>query len=178
MIAFHQKLKAKPSPTPQSYFHSVTQLKPDVDLQHIATGVPSFSNDRQLWQQQMQELYLHLFAMENVFFNVYNLNAHLSEELPILRDVPDSRLGECHQFVAAQNLPKVSIIIPFHNEQYSFLVRTLHSVIDKTPAELIHEIILVDDASDKKNLVYAFPRVCKTTAKGDLFFHDCALKKP
>lgn len=44
-------------------------------------------------------------------------------------------------------LPNVSVIIPFHNEQLSTLLRTCYSVWLRSPAQLLNEIILVDDAS-------------------------------
>ncbi|GFU97463.1 polypeptide N-acetylgalactosaminyltransferase 10 [Trichonephila clavipes] len=46
-------------------------------------------------------------------------------------------------------LPKVSIVIPFHNEHWTTLLRTVTSVVGRSPPELIQEIILVDDYSTK-----------------------------
>ena len=47
-------------------------------------------------------------------------------------------------------MPDVSVIITFHEtENVSHLVRTVHSLVQRTPAALLREIILVGDNTHK-----------------------------
>lgn len=57
----------------------------------------------------------------------------------------------CRKQAYPSILPSASVVICFHNEAWTVLLRTIHSVLDRTPNHL-HEIILVDDFSDILNL--------------------------
>lgn len=41
------------------------------------------------------------------------------------------------------------MVIVFHNEGWSTLMRTVHSVIKRTPRRYLAEIVMIDDFSNK-----------------------------
>ncbi|KAH7645656.1 putative polypeptide n-acetylgalactosaminyltransferase 9 [Dermatophagoides farinae] len=79
-------------------------------------------------------------------------NQYISDLMSLHRSLPDVRDPRCKSVVYEKKLSPTSVIICFHNEAWSVLLRTVHSVLDRSPPELIKEIILVDDFSDKEYL--------------------------
>ncbi|XP_030380297.1 N-acetylgalactosaminyltransferase 6-like [Scaptodrosophila lebanonensis] len=85
-------------------------------------------------------------------YKKYGLNALLSDSISVNRSLPDIRHPNCKKKLYLSVLPKASIILIFYNEYFSVLKRSLHSVINRSPPELIKEVILVDDYSDHDHL--------------------------
>jgi len=81
-------------------------------------------------------------------------NQYVSDMISLHRELPDPRDEWCKaEGRYLPNLPATSVIVCFHNEAWSVLLRTVHSVIDRSPPHLLKEIILVDDNSDQDHLM-------------------------
>lgn len=77
----------------------------------------------------------------------HNYNLLASDMISLHRSLPDARSHECKRLSYPTKLPHTSVIIIFHNEGWSTLLRTVWSIINRSPKELIKEIVLVDDFS-------------------------------
>ncbi|XP_042188470.1 polypeptide N-acetylgalactosaminyltransferase 11 isoform X1 [Callorhinchus milii] len=86
--------------------------------------------------------------LRDLGYQKHAFNMLISNRLGYRRDLPDTRDKKCKLKRYPLNLPSASIIICFYNEALSALLRTVHSVLDRTPVDLLYEIILVDDHSD------------------------------
>ncbi|OWF35637.1 polypeptide N-acetylgalactosaminyltransferase 13-like isoform X1 [Mizuhopecten yessoensis] len=91
-------------------------------------------------------------AKEKFKINQFNLVA--SDMMSLNRSLPDYRMDACKRkkYAPVADLPTTSIVIVFHNEAWSTLLRTVHSIINRSPPRLLKEIILVDDASEREEL--------------------------
>ncbi|NWR35926.1 GLT13 acetylgalactosaminyltransferase, partial [Tachuris rubrigastra] len=92
-------------------------------------------------QEKMKEL-----------FKINQFNLMASDLIALNRSLPDVRLDGCKTKVYPEELPNTSVVIVFHNEAWSTLLRTVSSVINRSPPRLLREIILVDDASEREFL--------------------------
>ena len=102
---------------------------------HLCRPVPHVNEQKQLnWQ--------------------HGFNASLSQSIPLDRSVRNRAGAECasEDYGDLSLLPQTSVIFVFCNEEQSVLYRSIHSVLNRSPPQLLKEIILVDDGSDAKHL--------------------------
>ncbi|XP_054088381.1 putative polypeptide N-acetylgalactosaminyltransferase 13 [Zeugodacus cucurbitae] len=87
----------------------------------------------------------------------YHYNAARSDAIGALRALPDTRDASCtaRPYHLAAQRARVSIIIAFHNEARSALLRTVMTLYHRTPRRYLHELILIDDCSADVDLLPA-----------------------
>ncbi|KFU85126.1 Polypeptide N-acetylgalactosaminyltransferase-like 2 [Chaetura pelagica] len=73
----------------------------------------------------------------------------LCQEYQALLEINQSLQAVCLQQEYDSSLPTASIIICFHDEAWSTLLRTVHSIMDTAPKASLKDIILVDDLSQQ-----------------------------
>ncbi|XP_053322807.1 polypeptide N-acetylgalactosaminyltransferase 15 [Spea bombifrons] len=74
------------------------------------------------------------------------------QKIPVHRTIPEGRHPLCLKQSYDEKFPTASVIISFHNEALSSLLRTVHSVLDNSPRRWLKEVILVDDLSHQGQL--------------------------
>jgi polypeptide N-acetylgalactosaminyltransferase len=79
-------------------------------------------------------------------------NNYASDMISLHRTLADIRDPQCKTMKWYDPLPTTTVIIIFHNEAWSVLLRTVHSVLDRTDPKILKEIIVVDDFSDFAHL--------------------------
>lgn len=82
-------------------------------------------------------------------WEIYSINEFVSNLIPLYRVLPDVRPDYCKSVVYSSNLPVTSVIMVFHNEPFSLIMRSVFAVFKRTPERLLGEIVLVDDCSDR-----------------------------
>nr|XP_054767113.1 probable N-acetylgalactosaminyltransferase 9 [Lytechinus pictus] len=85
--------------------------------------------------------------------HIHNFNLVVSDKISLERTVKDTRDSRCQDITYRfSKFPTASVIIVFHNEAWSTLMRTVHSVVNRTPHDILAEVVLVDDASTDDEL--------------------------
>ena len=95
----------------------------------------------------------HETIRSNRLFHINEFNIVVSDKISLDRELEDVRSNDCKALSYNHpKLPTTSIVIVFHNEAWSTLLRTVHSAVNTSPKGLIKEFILVDDSSERKFL--------------------------
>ncbi|XP_069544791.1 N-acetylgalactosaminyltransferase 7 isoform X3 [Brachyistius frenatus] len=82
----------------------------------------------------------------------FGFNMVASDMISLDRTISDIRHEECKYWHYDERLMTSSVVIVFHNEGWSTLLRTVHSVIKRTPRRYLAEIVMIDDFSNKVHL--------------------------
>ncbi|KAM8879035.1 N-acetylgalactosaminyltransferase 7 isoform 1-T1 [Spinachia spinachia] len=82
----------------------------------------------------------------------FGFNMVASDMISLDRTINDLRHEECKYWHYDDRLMTSSVVIVFHNEGWSTLMRTVHSVIKRTPTRYLAEIVMIDDFSNKDHL--------------------------
>jgi len=89
----------------------------------------------------------------------FNLRA--SDKVSLWRSLPDVRHQACKTIEYPADLPTASVIFIFKNERWSALLRSVYSVINRSPRHLLKEVILVDDVSEIQEVKQPLDDYCR-----------------
>uniref|UniRef100_A0A672P8N5 Polypeptide N-acetylgalactosaminyltransferase 8 n=1 Tax=Sinocyclocheilus grahami TaxID=75366 RepID=A0A672P8N5_SINGR len=76
-------------------------------------------------------------------FQKYGYNAFLSDQLPLDRELPDTRDHRCIGREYPHNLPTLSVVLIYLDEALSVIQRAICSIINRTPAVFIHILLQI-----------------------------------
>jgi polypeptide N-acetylgalactosaminyltransferase len=85
-------------------------------------------------------------------YKAHAFNVLVSNNLGLIREIPDTRHKLCSSQTYDKILPDISIIICFYNEHLTTLLRSITTVFKRTPKSILKEVILMDDYSDLEEL--------------------------
>ncbi len=101
-----------------------------------------------LWDDVGAAHNAHDVKIRDEGYKLFAFNTLVSSRLSLDREIPDTRHKACRDLKYDSDLPSASIIICFYREDLSVLLRTVHSVVNRSPKSCLHEVILVNDKSD------------------------------
>ncbi|KAM9838637.1 polypeptide N-acetylgalactosaminyltransferase 15-like [Aulostomus maculatus] len=90
--------------------------------------------------------------LEEAAAQKYGFNEVVSEKISLHRRLPEARHPGCMGEEYSESLPSATVVICFHDEAWSTLLRTVHSVLDTAPKQHLREVLLVDDLSQHGHL--------------------------
>ena len=76
------------------------------------------------------------------------VNETFVDSLPLFRNITDYRPEGCDNFKYRKSNTTISVVLNYHNEILSLLLRTIYTTLRAIPPGNLHELILIDDASN------------------------------
>ncbi|XP_038164887.1 polypeptide N-acetylgalactosaminyltransferase 6-like [Cyprinodon tularosa] len=132
-------------------FYSKQELRPPLQRPFQDRMGPGAEGKPFVWRHMTAEEQKE----ESRGYKKNQFNQFASDHISLHRNLgKDTRPLDClkQKFFRCPGLPTTSVIIVFHNEAWSTLLRTVYSVLHTAPAALLTEILLVDDASTDDHL--------------------------
>ena len=126
----------------------VQKLKPKI--QKLVTTITKIDvQNNSIWADQLG---VAKNEIEQKFkedgYNKYAFNTLVSQRLGLSRSLPDTRHKECKNLQYSNELPSASVIICYYHEELNVLLRTIHSVLERTPSNILKEVLVINDQSD------------------------------
>nr|XP_019959146.1 PREDICTED: probable polypeptide N-acetylgalactosaminyltransferase 8 isoform X1 [Paralichthys olivaceus] len=149
---------------PQDQEQSEQKEQPEAKIQKAVKSNKLFP-DSVLFKQWGENLSEDDQREAQGLFQKYGYNVFLSDRLPLDRVLPDTRDPRCANKTYPKDLPSLGVVLIYLNEALSVIKRALRSIIDRTPKNILKEIIMVDDSSSNEDL------------KGDLDVHMKSLER-
>eukprot|EP00915_Cephaloidophora_sp_WS-2016_P003060 GHVH01004142.1.p1 GENE.GHVH01004142.1~~GHVH01004142.1.p1 ORF type:complete len:610 (-),score=68.15 GHVH01004142.1:981-2810(-) len=126
----------------------------------VASGLGLGPSGEPLWEVGRTPRQMTSDELREVLNKSGGFNVALSDSLPLVRPFGPPTPHACTRTMAdftrliakttAPDSPvkSASIIIPIHNEPLSLILRTLHTLFERTSRPLVKEVLIVDDGSD------------------------------
>ncbi|KAK7149893.1 hypothetical protein R3I94_009267 [Phoxinus phoxinus] len=138
----------------EAHLHAVEEksLKVRYEKKPVKKPAKKLFPNSELFKQWTVELSEDDQRKAEDLFQKYGYNAFLSDQMPLDRELPDTRDHRCIGREYPHNLPTISVVLIYLDEALSIIQRAVCSIINRTPAHLLKEIILVDDHSRNEDL--------------------------
>uniref|UniRef100_A0A0N5C4C4 Polypeptide N-acetylgalactosaminyltransferase n=1 Tax=Strongyloides papillosus TaxID=174720 RepID=A0A0N5C4C4_STREA len=106
--------------------------------------------------------------LQDQLYRANGYNAYISDMISVNRSVKDIRHPKCKEMKYISKLPTVTVIFPFFNEHKSVILRSIYSILNRSPSNTVVQIILVNDGSTKEELNEPFNEDLKRLGLSDI----------